>query len=108
MFSSQAQRTYVKSLTELFQLRVYNGTGASRTFNDFPVHGKQVPIGGGSVLTGQITEQTRQVVLLGSDVSIPINTTQYLIIEGKQYAIQGFNPRTHNNKTIGYNVFVKG
>jgi hypothetical protein len=105
---SVAENTYNKSLTESFFVRVYSGTGASRSFIDYPVRGKEIPIGTGSVLTGQITEQHRQIVLHGYDISIPLATTHYLMIQGKQYAIQGFNRRTHRNKTLGYNVLVKG
>lgn len=105
---SQALKTYRKSLNELYQLRVFTGTGASRSKEDFPVHGKQVPGGSSSTLIGQITVELRQVVLLAEDIPFPLNTNHILVINGKEFAIIQFDPRTRNNVTLGFNVKIKG
>lgn len=107
---SQALKTYRKSLNELYYLRVYSGTGQARTPEDLPVHGKQVAGAGATATTiiGQISEEVRQVVLLAEDIPIPLNTNHRLIINGKEYAIVQFDPRTRDNVTLGFNVKIKG
>lgn len=95
-------------------VRRYAGTGAARTHSDTTIVARAIGLHDRE-LAGAMLEGTLRVIALAQDLvdagfALPLEQSDKIVIDGKEYAISGFDDETRriNGTLIAYDLQVKG